>query len=588
MTKEKFPDSEILSVGQFLRSYETGCRNGERFCFILGSGASVDSGIPMGSEMENRWMACLMGEEDDQDGTKAYDPEETRRLAAFLRKEGKLQHDFSEIEESWKNIRAKGSGALPSKYYFDLYKIRFSPNHRNGYYYLEELMADKEPSFGYHTLSELLTDDRGNNLVITTNFDNLMEDALFLFGSRKPLVINHELLADYIGNHNIKRPIIAKIHRGMFFDPLNDPENTTGLKGRWHEILQQAFHIYTPVVIGYGGGDHSLMEFLADEKTDMPNGIYWCYVEKFGLPDQDIQKLVRDNRGWFVRTDGFDSIMLKMGMRLFPDRIGAHETEEYLKKRTNERITRYNESVDKLMEREKKNGPANTAQKEYRKTVSDFRRQEEKSQEEREKVQKMTAWDYSRRGSAYYKEAEYEKSVEEYSKAIKLQGDVAMFYYNRGISYNMLSQYDNAMKDFDKALEFNGRHAKAYYSKGYINNIQKNHPAAVEAYSKAIEIDSQYKDAYIGCGNAYRELGEYDKALDKYKAALNLDPNYAEAYGNIAYIYGLRGKYEMALEQYDKALALKPDLKWARNNRKLMLDKLEKLKNDEAAATLAE
>lgn len=83
MTKEKFPDSEILSVGQFLRSYETGCRNGERFCFILGSGASVDSGIPMGSEMENRWMACLMGEEDDQDGTKAYDPEETIRRSVI-------------------------------------------------------------------------------------------------------------------------------------------------------------------------------------------------------------------------------------------------------------------------------------------------------------------------------------------------------------------------------------------------------------------------------------------------------------------------------------------------------------------------
>lgn len=110
----------------------------------------------------------------------------------------------------------------------------------------------------------------------------------------------------------------------------------------------------------------------------------------------------------------------------------------------------------------------------------------------------------------------------------------------------------------------------------------------MEAYSKAIEIDSQYKEAYIGCGNAYRELKEYDKALDKYKAALKLDPDYAEAYGNIAYIYGLRGKYEMAVEQYDKALELKPDLKWARNNRKLMLNKLEKQKNDEAAVTLAE
>ena len=33
----------------------------ERFCFILGSGASVESGIPSGSTLEMQWMDCLMG-----------------------------------------------------------------------------------------------------------------------------------------------------------------------------------------------------------------------------------------------------------------------------------------------------------------------------------------------------------------------------------------------------------------------------------------------------------------------------------------------------------------------------------------------
>ena len=62
----------------------------------------------------------------------------------------------------------------------------------------------------------MLTDKGRNNLVITTNFDSLVEDALFMYTSSKPLVINHELLADYAGDPNISRPIIAKVHRGIF------------------------------------------------------------------------------------------------------------------------------------------------------------------------------------------------------------------------------------------------------------------------------------------------------------------------------------------------------------------------------------
>lgn len=254
-TKEKeFPDWRILSAAKFAETYSEGCRNGQRFCFVLGSGASVESGIPMGGSLEYDWMKCLMGEEADK-GTPAMNVEETREFAEKLRKDGKLQHEFSVIEDEWNQSKAEGRHTLSSEYYFDIYKLRFYPNSKNGYRYLERLMEHADPSFGYHPLARLLTDEYNNNLVITTNFDSLVEDALFLYTDQKPLTINHELTADYIGDHSIRRPIIAKLHRGLFFDPLNDPEDTTGLKGNWKKVLREIFHIYTPVVIGYGGGD---------------------------------------------------------------------------------------------------------------------------------------------------------------------------------------------------------------------------------------------------------------------------------------------------------------------------------------------
>ena len=58
---------------------------GIRFCFILGAGASVESGISSGNTLEMRWMDELMGREAGADGAEAERiAEETRKLAEAL------------------------------------------------------------------------------------------------------------------------------------------------------------------------------------------------------------------------------------------------------------------------------------------------------------------------------------------------------------------------------------------------------------------------------------------------------------------------------------------------------------------------
>ena len=124
-----------------------------------------------------------------------------------------LDNEFNEKRQAHEQLlmqkARKQKKPIPSEYYFDIYKLRFYPNKRNGYRYMERLMEPCEPSVGYHTLALLLTENNQNNLVITTNFDSLVEDALFLYTMKKPLVVNHESLAGYIES-DIQRPIVAK------------------------------------------------------------------------------------------------------------------------------------------------------------------------------------------------------------------------------------------------------------------------------------------------------------------------------------------------------------------------------------------
>lgn len=557
MPEQIIENYRIISTNLLVKAIKEVENSSERFCFILGSGASASSNIPTGGELERRWMA----EMEKNPGFA-----EIRAVAERLREDKRLDCDFAEIEKAWEDVKNQET-PMPSKYYFDIYKLRFFPNHRNGYHYLEKIMADARPSFGYRPLALMLTKDGGNNLVITTNFDSLVEDALFMYTNSKPLVINHELLADYAGDPNISRPIIAKVHRGMFFDPLNRPEETNELKGKWHDVLASVFQSYTPIVIGYGGGDNSLMELLSEENVTMKNGLYWCYVEEYGLPGEKIQELVRDKKGYLVRTAGFDAVMLAVGNALFADMIGVYETEKYLKNQTSIQIENYEKEYKKLTAREEisrrtvdEERKTNLSEDEFRKEIEKMEARGKASEDERKASDQMTAWDYWRQGNRYYDAQEYTNSVDSYSKAIALQPDVAAFYNNRGYAYGSLRDYTAAISDFDKAIELIPDLTQSYNNRGYIYNKTREHEKALADYNKAIELNPFYVNAYNNRGITYMDMGRHRDALSDYDMAVAIEPYSAEAYSNRGFVHKVLGEYDAALSDLNRAIELNPDL----------------------------
>lgn len=562
---KQFENYRLISVNQLVRAIREGQNNSERFCFIIGAGASVSSEIPTGITLESDWMKQM----EENPGLA-----EIRETAKKLKKDHILEHDFEEIEKAWEEKKNSGTD-LPSEFYFDIYKLRFFPNHRNGYHYLEKIMANKNPGFGYHPLALMLADGTGNNLVITTNFDSLIEDALFLYTDSKPLVINHELLADYAGDSNIKRPIIAKIHRGIFFDPLNQPEETNELKGKWHDVLVSIFQNYTPIVIGYGGGDNSLMNLLEEDSVRMKNGMYWCYVEKYGLPGEKIQNLVQEKKGYLVRTAGFDATMLAIGNALFPDKIGVHETEEYLNNRTSKQIENYEKEYKKLTENEKEceDGKEDSqSENEFKEEIEKITKRETDSVSEREKRNQLTAWDYNRQGYQYYKAEQYKEAIESFTNAIKKQGSVAQFYFNRGAVFNKLDDYEQALTDYNKAIKLKPEYVEAYNNRGNTYDGMGEKEKALSDYNKAIEQNPEDAKAYYNRGNIYLDMGEKEQALSDYSRAIELNPEYAEAYINRGIIYLGMGEKEKSLADYNKAIELNSEGAEAYINRGITYD----------------
>ena len=113
----------------------------------------------------------------------------------------------------------------------------------------------------------------------------------------------------------------------------------------------RAFNIFTPVVIGYAGGDHSLMSYLV-EKIDNLKGLYWCYL-KGNPPSLEVMRMFQEKKNCsLVEIDGFDSLMYLIGDAFeYPEPsfgIGI-----YMSRRTQTRIKDYGISHQKLHDNHK-------------------------------------------------------------------------------------------------------------------------------------------------------------------------------------------------------------------------------------------
>jgi tetratricopeptide (TPR) repeat protein len=95
--------------------------------------------------------------------------------------------------------------------------------------------------------------------------------------------------------------------------------------------------------------------------------------------------------------------------------------------------------------------------------------------------------------------------------------------------------FDKAIEDYSEAIRLDTKNAKAYTSRGnaYLLKGTGNpdfYNKAFDDYSKAIDLDPLDAWAYYGRGRAYCGKKDFDRALDDYSRAIKLDPNEANFY----------------------------------------------------------
>jgi tetratricopeptide (TPR) repeat protein len=166
----------------------------------------------------------------------------------------------------------------------------------------------------------------------------------------------------------------------------------------------------------------------------------------------------------------------------------------------------------------------------------------------------------------------YERAIEDFDQAIRLNPNDAAAFDARGIAYARRDQYDRAIEDFDQAIRLNPNDAVAFVNRGNVYAhafISPFYDRAIEDYDQAIRLDPNDAVVFYDRGGAYLSKGQPDRAIQDFDQAIRLNPTYMGAFNNRGFAYVDKRQYDRAIQDYDQALRINPNNADALRDREL-------------------
>jgi tetratricopeptide (TPR) repeat protein len=185
------------------------------------------------------------------------------------------------------------------------------------------------------------------------------------------------------------------------------------------------------------------------------------------------------------------------------------------------------------------------------------------------------------RGVALGDSVRYEKAIENYKEALRINPNFLEAHNNLGVSLYDLRRYGEAEKEYNEALQINPNSAEAHNNLGALLYELKRYEEAEKEYKEALRISPDYARAYNNLGVLLKELKRYEEAEKEYKEVLRINPDFAVAHYNLGNLLADLKRYEEAEKEYKEALRISPDYAQAHNNLGLLFYKLKKYEEAE-------
>ena len=283
-------------------------QNSPQIMWFLGAGASRSAGIPTAWdivwELKCRTY-CILQERTFSSYSDYTSPAIREEVQSFLNG-----------REEFKDIRPD------DEYSFFLeYVYKANPSGLREFVQEKIKNEDVHPSYGHKFLAILLKQELCN-IIWTTNFDSLIEDAHSDIGG-KPSDLN---IAELSGSTLAKQaindrafPLYVKLHGDFRYETIRNLKEDLLENDEFSEALEISCNQYGLAVSGYSGRDESVMKYLSnalDKDNPFPKGLFW-FVRPNQEPLQAVKNLIKKAReknvnAQLIEIDSFNELMSKI------------------------------------------------------------------------------------------------------------------------------------------------------------------------------------------------------------------------------------------------------------------------------------
>lgn len=281
----------------------------KNFSILLGAGVSVSAGIPLA--------------QTDLPGL----PSIVTRIKelTFLRM-NPSKPPIPEQIEAW--LAEQHLLQNPATLYSDAFDLvgSTSTEHRN---FLKPFFEGKRPTAGHTHLAALMA-EKYFACVFTTNFDDLMEEAIRRLKANEsrltPQVVAHNQSAKDLDplDSNLK---VVKLHGDFLFSDIdNTEEQTRDLRQYMREGLELFLRVGGLIVVGYSGRDESILgplENLIEDPAAFRYPLYWV-LQSGHKPPERVSRLTEraGNRASFIEAESSDQFFWELRKHLSAEEPG--------------------------------------------------------------------------------------------------------------------------------------------------------------------------------------------------------------------------------------------------------------------------
>jgi tetratricopeptide (TPR) repeat protein len=173
-----------------------------------------------------------------------------------------------------------------------------------------------------------------------------------------------------------------------------------------------------------------------------------------------------------------------------------------------------------------------------------------------------TADEHVTLGNSFVELGKFDRAIECYSRAIKLNPKLATAYHNLGEMLVGEKRWDEAIANYRQAIAINPNFFESYHSLGRTWAERGEFDRAIACYRKSLDINPNYARAYLSLGNIFMQKREFDAAIKCYRQTLEINDNSYWAYNYLGDAFAHKKMWFEAISCYRKAIEINPNIPW--------------------------